>query len=468
VTGTIADAPQAAGQPSSRESEIATEKRLNHWFTPAKVGLFMHWGMGTSPGFTTVEAFEEAVAAGGWSAQKWVKEAKKIHARYITLATFHTSLGRLRTWSSDIPGTLKTKRDYLGELIDAAHKDNIKVVVYFTTMSGNPSSRTAAGDVEGYLDYARKENPGLTEQQIKSTFTLGTAFGFGAFSFDVAEELCKRHKVDGFWFDAYNNPAWYPEDAYPWAVKPCAYEKQTQFDAATFAANYFYKRDIVKFLHGLDADAVTFTNYFPPIIPADARGHEFRDKANWKVGPVSGPMPMGEENLLIPSGDWWYHGNCPPFSYTREIKRTVHTLGCGYVASVSEGPLLNGDFPEPLRGYNDFLGKFFGWAGESLLGSCIAGGHGKGGFPAGEWDDGAYGVTMLVPAAKTHYLHVLSAPSGNTLSLPDAGYKIASAKNLKTGRNLSCTQANGKLSITVPDWSSLADDGDYIIELLER
>ncbi len=32
---------------------------------------------------------------------------------------------------------------------------------------------------------------------------------------------------------------------------------------------------------------------------------------------------------------------------------------------------------------------------------------------------------------------------------------------------LTFSQADGKISITVPDWSSLAEDGDYIIKLKE-
>ena len=96
----------------------------------------------------------------------------------------------------------------------------------------------------------------------------------------------------------------------------------------------------------------------------------------------------------------------------------------------------------------------------------MAGGRGQGGFAAGEWADGAYGVTTFNPATKTHYLHVLTAPAGNTLSLPDAGYKIASAQNLKTGALLPFRQADGKIAIEVLDWSSVDSDGVTIIKLV--
>lgn len=447
----------AAEQERRTKHQAEVEARLAEWFTPAKIGLFLHWGLGTTPGFGKIADFEAAVNAGGWSARKWVEEAKRIRAGYITLASFHSCLGYIRPWRSAIPGTPVTGWDYLGDLIREAHRENIKVVVYITC--------GAPGDVEAYREYASKRHPHLTEAQIESSFTLGTGFGGGAFTFDVVEELCRTYAIDGLWFDAFHNPTWYEYDAYPWAGGRHD-NKDDRYDAAAFAAKYFHHRDMIQFVRNLNPRLVTFVNFFPPIMEkADVRGHEFGDKELWKLCPPSGPMPLGEENLLIPSGDWWYHGECPAFSFQREIKRTVHTIGCGIAACVSEGPLIGGDLPRPLVEYNAFLGRFLEWAGESLLGETIAGGHGHGGFTGGEWDDGAYGVTTLRPATKTHYLHVLTAPSGDTLSLPDAGYCIASVRHLKTGEPLPFKQSGGKLAIMVHDWSSVASDGDCIIKL---
>ena len=95
-------------------------------------GVFLHWGMLTSPGFTSCTAWENAITSGGWSADYWVSEAQKLHASYITLATFHSKLGYGRAWPSPIPGTCSTKRDFLGELLTAAHAANIHVILYMT------------------------------------------------------------------------------------------------------------------------------------------------------------------------------------------------------------------------------------------------------------------------------------------------------------------------------------------------
>lgn len=460
---TDADLAELARQLAAEEERRArhraeVEARLAAWFTPAKIGLFLHWGLGTAPGFQTVADFDTAVAAAGWSARKWVDEAKRIRAGYITLASFHSHLGFIRPWRSAIPGTPTTGRDYLGELIKAAHDESIKVVVYMTTI--------APGDAEAYRAYARKRHPHLTEAQIESSFNLNNAFGGGAFTFDIVEELCQTYEIDGLWYDAFHNPTWYEAEDYPWADS-FEYDKVKQrYDMAAFATKYFHHRDMIGFVRKLNPRLVTFVNNFPPILEkADVRGHEFGDKELWKLCPPTGPMPLGEENLLIPSGDWWYHGECPAFSFQREIKRMVHTIGCGITACVSEGPLIGGDLPQPLVDYNAFLGSFLDWAGESLLGGVIAGGRGQGGFEGGEWDGGAYGVTTFNRATNAHYLHILTAPSGNVLSLPDAGIAVTSARNLKTGVPLPFRQSGGKLAIEVPDWSSLDGDGDYIVKL---
>ena len=95
-------------------------------------GVFLHWGMLTSPGYTSCSAWENAITNGGWNAGYWVSEAQKLHASYLTLATFHSKLGYGRSWPSSIPGTCSTKRDFLGELITAAHAAGLRVILYMT------------------------------------------------------------------------------------------------------------------------------------------------------------------------------------------------------------------------------------------------------------------------------------------------------------------------------------------------
>jgi len=95
-------------------------------------GLFLHWGERTSPQHTNCGQWESDVTNGGWSATYWVNEAKKLHAQYIVLATFHSRLGYARPWPSSIPGSCHTKRDFLRELIDATNNAGMKTILYMT------------------------------------------------------------------------------------------------------------------------------------------------------------------------------------------------------------------------------------------------------------------------------------------------------------------------------------------------
>ncbi|MEV7548954.1 hypothetical protein AB0N89_04945 [Amycolatopsis sp. NPDC089917] len=102
------------------------------WLRASTAGLFLHWGMRTSPGYTECGDWEKAVTDGGWNAKYWIGEAKKLHAQYVVLASFHSRLGYGRAWPSTIPGSCSTKRDFLGELIAAGKAGGVKVITCMT------------------------------------------------------------------------------------------------------------------------------------------------------------------------------------------------------------------------------------------------------------------------------------------------------------------------------------------------
>src|SRR6185295_7767639 len=91
-----------------------------------------HWGMFTAPRHTDCATWEHDVTAGGWNANYWVDEARKLGASYIVLATFHSRLGYARPWPSAIPGSCSTQRDFLGELVTAAKGKNVHILLYMT------------------------------------------------------------------------------------------------------------------------------------------------------------------------------------------------------------------------------------------------------------------------------------------------------------------------------------------------
>src|SRR5436190_972347 len=77
VSATIALA--ALGLPAGTAHAELTHPR-QQWLRDSTAGLFLHWGMRTSPSFTSCTAWESAVNSGGWTANYWVAEAQKLHA----------------------------------------------------------------------------------------------------------------------------------------------------------------------------------------------------------------------------------------------------------------------------------------------------------------------------------------------------------------------------------------------------
>jgi alpha-L-fucosidase len=428
------------------------DQRLQQWYSDARIGLFISWGAFTGDHvqdpfgpdakypYETVEAFEKAAGEAGWSAERWVATAKLLKARYITIASFHCNLGYLKTWFSAVPGSPHTKRDFLKELLDAANAEEIQVIVY---INREPKNWNQCGivwlDKQAYQDY--KHNNGID---------ITTKDGFLDYSMEVIDELMALYpRVAGFWFDGYHDKA----------------EAQRVF----------------AHIHARSPNMLTINNDFSsaPVDDEDVMSLEdFGKICSPDFDFASGTWvgPGNKEFAFKIKWDWFYVGQGSPewegyeLNYANVpdnasiVKRIATIIGSSWNAHLGYGPLIGGDFPELLNDFTDHFSRFMAWAEESIY-CTVGGGYGQGGFPPGHWNDGAYGVTTLVPAGQTHYIHVLSAPRNEALILPDAGYEVLEATELKTGSVLEFTQSKGLLMIKVPSWQGVTTDGDIVIKL---
>jgi alpha-L-fucosidase len=436
--GEVDDA--GAGEGIADGGSADADAKSGDWYGAARLGLFLHWGMNTAqhggqakPIFTHVADFEKAANDGGWTASKWVSAATRLHAGYIALASFHSRLNYVKPWPSKIPGSPHTERDFLGELLAEAKKNNVRVIVYITP---DPSHHADDGfeqlDKAAYAAY--KNDPKLD---------ITTPEGFGHYSYDVVMELLDRYPdIAGFWFDHFNG-AWGPlhlldtiRKRSPGAVR--IINDSGDFDRRRAGEDVMSFEDIRK-------------TYSPSYDYASAL--------------YAGPDVGGESTFKV-SGGWWYGGSAPLPDYQKVFGRIVTSHCAGFNTLIGEGPQLGGDLSGGLSQFNGDFGDFMSWAEESLKGTS-AGGYDKGGFQPGAWDKGAYGCTTIHAAqtgAQTHYLHVLTPPPGNVLTLDDGGYEVTAATALRSGQALSFTQDKGKLSITVPAWEKY----DTVIKLAAK
>ncbi|QHT63058.1 hypothetical protein GXP70_25885 [Paenibacillus lycopersici] len=431
----------------------AREARLQAWYRDARIGLFLHWGMRTGDydrdpfdpdtpyAFETVEAFEQAAADAGWSAQRWVSTAVRLQAKYITLATFHCDMGYLKIWPSDVPGSPCTKRDYLREIIDAAEAEGIRVVIYVNRDSKHAFHHGIQWlDREAYCAYKGDEQVDIIARD-----------GWLTYSMDVMLELLDRYpEIAGFWFDGYHD----------------------KLEA----------QDVFARLHARREDLILINNDFSdgPVADEDAMALEdFGKRCSPDYDYASGTWagPHDKEFAFKMKWDWFYLGAGKPdwgayeLNYANVasdqefVKRIATIAGSSWNAHLGYGPKIGGDFPDLIDSFTAHFGQFMAWASESIYGT-YGGGYDQGGFPPGRWQDGAYGVTTVVPGERTHYVHILTPPAGARLTLPDAGYAVELAQDLKTGEPLAFVQQDGWLTVTAPSWDAVEQDGDMVLKLI--
>ncbi len=384
------------------------------WFRNATGGLFLHWGMRTSPGYTSCTAWENAVDSGGWNPDYWVSEAQKLHVQYITLASFHSRLGYSRPWPSKIPGTCSTKRDYLGQLTNAGKAKGIKVILYMTN------------DAQWHNETGHEWMDSAAYSRYKGhSVNLDTQAGFGEFSYDNFFEVMKNYPdLAGFWIDN-DNAYWESHNLYK--------QIHTQRPEMLLTNNNedTPEMDIVS---NEQKTGMTPSYDYP--------------QAVWTAQPR-----ITEADYKLPSsGAWWYSGNNSPVDRKLTLGRFIANAGASIKSLEDEQAMVNGRFPSDQADYNNFADDYLGKIWESI-GGCEGGGFMYGGMPGGFWGDGAHGATTISRNnPNLQYIHVITRPSGNVLRVRDAGYHVTRVTDLRTGAVRTFSQANGVLTINNSGW----------------
>jgi alpha-L-fucosidase len=382
--------------------------------------LFMHWGMLTSPGFTSCSAWENAITSGGWSAGYWVQEAQKLHASHITLASFHSKLGYGRPWKSSIPGTCSTNRDFLGELITAAHAKGIQVVLYMTN------------DAQWH-DFNNHEwmNSSAFSKFAGHTVNMDTQPGFGEFSYDNFFDVLKTHPgLDGFWIDNIN-AYWTSHDLWNklYAAKPSLTISNNNED--TPVMDMISNEQKTGMTPSYDMPQAYFTAQ-PRLTEADYK--------------------------LPDTGPWWFAGGNPSVNTALNVGRYIANAGNSVKSLMDETPMVNGKFPSNQANFNNFFNSYIGPVFSSVNG-VEGGGFMWGGMPGGNFGSGAYGYTTITKTVDhstaqtttdptTQYVHVVTKPSsGSSVKIRDGGYHVTGVSNMRGG-SVSSSQSNGFLTIT--------------------
>src|SRR6266540_1580041 len=375
-------------------------------------GLFLHWGERTFPQHTSCSAWERDVTDGGWTPDYWVTEAQKLHLQYLVLATFHSRLGYARPWPSAIPGSCRTSRDFLGELITAAGNQGLRVILYMTDDPQWHNEGLTSGDWLNSAAYSAYKGHSVD---------LTTRDGFGEFSYDNFFEVMARYpNLGGFWIDN-DNQYWIDHNLYGQIYQQRPNYTISNNNEDTPVMDMISNEQKTGMTPSYDYPQATYTAQ-PRLVEADFK--------------------------LPSSGAWWYDGTNPTVDRRLTLGRLMTNTGSSIKALMAETAQVNGRFPSNQESFNNFANTYLAAIWESL-GGTEGGGYMYGGLKPGFWNDGAHGVTTI---SKTnpdlHYIHVITPPSTSTLRVRDNGYRISSVTNLRTGAAVSFGQAGGTLTLS--------------------
>ena len=382
------------------------------WLRQSTAGLFLHWGMFTQPRHLDCAQWERDVTEGGWTADYWVDEARKLGASYIVLATFHSRLGYARPWPSRIPGSCATQRDLLGELINAGKAKDVHIILY---MTDDPQWHNEQGveTLDSAAYSAFKGEP----------VDLTTREGFGRFSYDLFFEVMGNYPgLSGFWIDN-DNEYW---------ERNRLYERIREQRPDWLLSNNNEDTPSMDTVSNEQKTGMTPSYDYP--------------QAAWT------PMPrLVEADYKLPTtGEWWYDGRDSSVDTRLSTGRYITNAGSSMKSLMAETPMVNGKFPPQQEAFNNFMAGWVPPIRDSLYGT-EGGGYMFGGMQPGFWNDGAHGVITI--DGTTQYVHVVTRPRTGFVRLRDNGYRVTSVTDQRTGAAMRFHQSGGYLSILdVQSW----------------
>jgi hypothetical protein len=419
------------------------------WYENARFGLFYHWGLFTGGGSSTtgsktlpfyksVDEFEKAAGSPEKFAKNLVALTKDMGGAYLTLTLMHSCDKHMVIFPTKNPAfKYKTKNDYFGAVLKEAHKQGIKVIVYFPAHADHYKS-----DTEKYII-------GLNHHPLSKE---GTDFWYNTLNalFKEMKERYGENSIDGFWMDGFIS--WQPViNSFPKALR-------------------------------IGNNQVTFSlNPMPHFSTTEFLTSKCEPAYNRVSGLLKPNLEWGDDNLSprkdfnedIPTcNGWWYGGGKCNNEYVKDhtflVKQILCSLGLKrkWNFTLGLGPLVDGTIPPEFKPMAKTVNEFFKWAKPAIYNTT-------GGIDDplhGGWlNSGAFGVvTIDNKEPNTYYLSVLEPPTKFTktmLKVQHDWVKVKSITDLRTGKPLPFN-VSGTINITSPDWTDIQKYGAKIFKIV--
>ena len=417
---TAGGAPAAAQAGDSVPGERLAARR---WFSDAKFGLFIHWGVYSQlgAGEWVMHNRKIGVADYEWlattfnptkfDAAAWVALAQRAGVRYITITSRHhdgSSMFKTAQTPYNIVDWTPFRRDPLRELADACHAAGIKLFFYYSQLDWHhpdywPRGRTAwdngrpdRGDWSHYVAFMNSQ---------------------------LAELLTRYGDVGGIWFDG----MWDKPDA-PWQLDS-TYGLIHRLQPAALVVPNHHQRPRP------GEDVQTFEQDLPGA-----------NSAGFNTSYVSGDVPL--ETSLTMNGSWGFNITDKDFKSVRTlVGYLVRAAGNGANLLLNVGPRPDGTISPEFTARLDSLGAWLNANGTAIYGTRA------GPVPPRSW-----GATTR--RGDTVFVHVLDWPDP-LLPLPPLGARVRSAYQLRGRGAVPDVETAAGVTLALPPAS--ADEPDRVI-----
>lgn len=184
---------------------IRLRKERTEWFTQARFGMFIHWGLYAIPSrgewvrstermaHEAYRKYADEFTAEAYNPREWARLAKKAGMQYAVLtAKHHDGFCLWDTKLTDFKATnAPVGRDLVREYLEAFRDEGIRVGLYFSIIDWRHP------DFPHYGDRQHPLRDDETEKNVERDFDRYLAFMHG----QIRELLTDYGKLDIMWFD---------------------------------------------------------------------------------------------------------------------------------------------------------------------------------------------------------------------------------------------------------------------------
>jgi len=341
----------------SQADENAPKTDRMAWFSEAKLGIFIHWGIYAVNGIDESWSFFNGYIShedymkqlDGFKAKKyepdyWAELIRESGARYAVLTSKHHD--GVALWPTKC-NDLHLKKDYVGPLMKSLRDRGLRAGLYFSL-----------------LDWSHPDYPNLTREEKRYEEDPARWERFVDFNFCQMNEIIDKYNPDLYWFDG----DW-EQSAEKWHAPQI--------------------REMI-----LDANPNAIIN---------SRLQGYGDYATPEQGlPINSPEDKYWELCMTMNDSWGYQHNDLNYKSTNQIIRIfVDCISMGGNLLLDIGPKSDGTIPDEQVKILKELGRWTNKHSEAIYGT-------QAGIP----NEYFYGPTSLSADKKTLYLYVDGKPNG--------------------------------------------------------